>query len=121
MALLQKALHGPEVVSANQALRMATIGGARALGLEKQIGSLEVGKRADAIVVNLKSLHAIPQATDLVSAVVYSAQTADVKSVLVDGAVLMKDRELLTLNEQTVLEDATREGADLLVRAGIQS
>ncbi|MDQ5846895.1 MAG: 5'-deoxyadenosine deaminase [Acidobacteriota bacterium] len=120
MALLQKALHGPEVIAANQALRIATMGGARALGLEKQVGSLEVGKRADVIVVNLDSLHATPQATGLVSAVVYSAQTADVMSVIVDGSVLMKDRELLTLNEKTVLEDATREGADLLVRAGIQ-
>jgi 5-methylthioadenosine/S-adenosylhomocysteine deaminase len=120
MALLQKALHGPEVISANQALRIATIGGAKALGLERLIGSLEIGKRADVIVVNLDSLHATPHATDLVSAVVYSAQTADVKSVLVNGAVVMKDRELLTLNEQVVVEDATREGADLLVRAGIQ-
>lgn len=120
MALLQKALHGPEVIAANQALRIATIDGARALGLEKQIGSLEVGKRADVIVVNLESLHATPQAKDLVSAVVYSAQTADVKSVLVGGSVLMNDRELLTLNEQTVLKDATREGAELLVRAGIE-
>src|SRR6266576_514457 len=61
MALLQKALHGPEAVPANQALRMATLGGAKALGLEKQIGSLEIGKRADLIVVALKEAHSVPR------------------------------------------------------------
>src|SRR6185503_1338544 len=60
MALLQKVLHGPEAVPAHQALRMATHGGAKALGLDKEIGSLEIGKRADVIVVNLDSLHSTP-------------------------------------------------------------
>src|SRR6185436_2061953 len=77
MALLQKALHGPEAIPAQVALRMATYGGAKALGLEKQLGSLEVGKRADVIVVNLEALHSTPHARDLVSALVYSSQTSD--------------------------------------------
>lgn len=119
MALLQKALHGPEAIPAKQALRIATIDGARALGLEKEIGSLETGKRADVIVVNLNSLHSTPCATDPVSALVYSAQTSDVQSVMIDGHVVMKDRELLTLNESSILESASREAAELIKRAGI--
>ncbi len=75
MALLQKALHGPEVMPARQALRIATIGGAKALGLEKEIGSLETGKRADVIVVNLDSLHSTPILRRSGLALVYSAQT----------------------------------------------
>ncbi len=119
MALLQKALHGPEVVSAQQALRMATIGGAKALGLEKEIGSLETGKKADVAVVNLNSLHVLPS-TDNVSALVYSAQAADVRSVVIDGRVVMKDRTLVTIDEKSVFEEATRERRQLIERAGIE-
>src|SRR2546425_7883983 len=84
-ALLQKALHGPEVLPAARALRMATIDGARALGLAGEIGSLESGKRADVIVVRLDDLHLTPQHGDVVSAIVYAAQTADVTTVVIDG------------------------------------
>src|SRR5438309_3437985 len=66
-ALLQKALHGPEVLPAARALRMATIDGARAMGLENEIGSLEVGKRADMIVVDLSGLHSSPRSDNAVS------------------------------------------------------
>ncbi len=119
MALLQKALHGPEVMPAKQALRIATIEGARALGLDDQIGSLETGKRADVVIVNLNSLHSAPASIGLVSSLVYSAQSSDVMSVLVDGEILMEERQLLTLDEKTVLHDAAREGDDLVRRAGI--
>jgi len=119
MALLQKSLHGPDVIPAKQALRLATIGGARALGLEKQIGSLEAGKQADVAVVNLRSLHSSPY-QDPVSALVYSAQTSDVQSVVIDGQVVMKDRELLTMDERAVIEDASRAGTELINRAGIR-
>src|SRR6059058_804198 len=78
-ALLQKLAHGPEVLSAAQVLRMATIDGAGALGLEKEIGSLEVGKRADVIVVDLTQPHASPRREDVVSTLVYSAQASDVR------------------------------------------
>ena len=118
MALLQKVLHGPEVVPARQALRMATIGGAKALGLDSEIGSLEVGKRADVIVVNVDSLHSTPHAKDLVSSIVYSGQTSDVQSVVIDGEVVMKDRELTTLSEDEVLKTAALEATQLSQRAG---
>jgi 5-methylthioadenosine/S-adenosylhomocysteine deaminase len=121
MALLQKALHGPEVLPAKQALRIATVGGARALGLENEIGSLEAGKRADVIIVNLNSLQSTPNTKDLVSALVYSGQTSDVQSAVIDGKVVMKDRKLLTIDEEKVIGDAVREGFELFSRAGIQA
>jgi 5-methylthioadenosine/S-adenosylhomocysteine deaminase len=117
-ALLQKLAHGPEVLPAARVLRLATIDGARALGLEKEIGSLEAGKRADLIVVNLDRLHSSPQ-RDVVSTLVYSAVSADVRTTIVDGQVLMRDGELLTMNEASVIEDANRESSALAERAGL--
>ncbi|HXI24602.1 MAG TPA: 5'-deoxyadenosine deaminase [Pyrinomonadaceae bacterium] len=117
-ALLQKALHGPEVLPAARALRMATIDGAQAIGLDKEIGSIEVGKRADMIVVDVSELHAAPTG-DVVSALVYSAQASDVRATIIDGQVVMRDRELLTLNEPTLLADANREAEALFSRAGV--
>src|ERR1051325_3435505 len=119
MALLQKAMHGPEAIPAGRALRIATIEGAKALGLDEEIGTLETGKRADVIVVRLDTLHATPYDNDPVSALVYSAQTSDVQAVVIDGQLLMKDGKLLTLDEETVIEDANRERTGLMKRAGI--
>src|SRR5919106_4347521 len=101
-ALLQKVLHGPEVLPANRVLRMGTIDGAKALGLDSDIGSLEIGKKADLSVVRLDRLHATP-ASNVVSALVYSAEADDVETVIIDGEVLMRDRKLLTIDEaQTI-------------------
>ena len=108
----------PEIVPARRVLQMATIDGARALGLESEIGSLEVGKRADMIVVDLERLHSTP-APDIISALVYSAQPDDVRTTIIDGQVLMRDRELTTLNETEVIERANREAAALRQRASI--
>ena len=115
-ALLQKALHGPEVLPAHRVLRMATIDGARALGLETEIGSLEVGKRADLAVVRLDRLHATP-VKDAVSALVYSSEADDVETVLIDGRLVLCDRKLLTLDENDVLITARSEGGKLIDRA----
>ncbi|MDX6531474.1 MAG: 5-methylthioadenosine/S-adenosylhomocysteine deaminase [Blastocatellia bacterium] len=117
-ALLQKLAHGPEVLPAARVLRLATIDGARALGLEKEIGSLEAGKRADVIVVKLDQLHSTPQ-RDVVSALVYSAIASDVRTTIIDGEVLMRDSELLRLNEASVIEEANQESKALAQRAGI--
>lgn len=116
-ALLQKASHGPEVLPAKRALRMATIDGARALGLGNEIGSLEVGKRADVIVVKIDSLHSTPYPTDLASAITYSAQGSDVKTVVIDGRLMMREGELLTIDEQSVVNEANREAELLMKRA----
>ena len=112
-ALLQKALHGPEVLTAGRVLRMATIDGARALGLDGEIGSLEVGKRADVAVVRLGRLHTTP-AADVVSALVYGAEANDVDTVVIDGRLVMRDQELLTLDEGTVVAEAATEAKKLV-------
>jgi 5-methylthioadenosine/S-adenosylhomocysteine deaminase len=119
-ALLQKALHGPEVLPAASALRMATIDGARALGLADEIGSLEVGKRADVIVVDLNRPHSSP-ANDIVSALVYSAQPADVRATIIDGRIMMREGKLTTLNEASVITEANREAGALAARAGLST
>jgi cytosine/adenosine deaminase-related metal-dependent hydrolase len=118
-ALLQKVIHGPEKLPAARVLRMATIDGARALGLEHEIGSLEPGKRADLSVIRLNSLHSTPQLGDVVSTLVYSAQPADVQTVLIDGQILLDRERLLTLDERSVVDEANQEAALLLERAGL--
>ncbi|MBA3514441.1 MAG: 5'-deoxyadenosine deaminase [Pyrinomonadaceae bacterium] len=112
-ALLQKALHGPEVLPAKRALRMATIDGARALDLENEIGSLEIGKRADVIVVRMDCLHSTPH-PDLASAITYSGQGSDVETVVIDGRLVMMEGKLLTVDELSVVSEANRE-AELLM------
>ena len=117
-ALLQKLAHGPEVLSAAQVLRMATIDGARVLGLENEIGSLEVGKRADVIVVDLNQLHSSPK-QDVISSLVYSTQPSDVRVTIIDGRIVMRDGKLSALNEGDVIVDANREASALAKRAGL--
>jgi 5-methylthioadenosine/S-adenosylhomocysteine deaminase len=105
-SLLHK-LHSndPRVVSAGDALAMATIGGARVLGMEQQIGSLEAGKRADLIVVDMSGARQTPM-YDAVSHLVYVARGDDVQTTIVHGKVLMRNRKMMTLNEAAVLTDA---------------
>jgi 5-methylthioadenosine/S-adenosylhomocysteine deaminase len=105
-ALLHKLQSGnPRVVSAHTALEMATIRGARALGMESRIGSLEVGKRADLILVDMSGARQTPMYNPL-SHLVYVARGGDVRTTIVNGQVLMRDRRVLTLNEPEVLRDA---------------
>jgi 5-methylthioadenosine/S-adenosylhomocysteine deaminase len=115
-ALLQKALHGPEVLTAGRVLQMATIDGARAMGLGSEIGTLEAGKRADVAIVRMGALHATP-APDIISALVYSAQASDVATVIIDGQLVMRDRELLTVNEGETVATANAEAKKLVERA----
>jgi cytosine/adenosine deaminase-related metal-dependent hydrolase len=117
-ALLQKALHGPEAMPAATVLSMATSGGAAALGLHREIGSLETGKQADVIIVGLRDLHSVP-ACDPISALVYSGKSSDVETVIVDGQVLMKDGELLTMDREKILRESQRQFQLLATRAGI--
>lgn len=118
-ALLQKVKHGPESLSARQVLRMATVNGARAVGLGSELGSLEVGKRADVIIVRLNELHTSPLASDVISTIVYSAGPTDVATVIIDGKLVMRGRKLLTLDQQAVIDDANREAGRLMQRAGV--
>jgi cytosine/adenosine deaminase-related metal-dependent hydrolase len=101
-------------------LEMATIDGARALGMEAEIGSLEVGKKADLILVDLFKPHLYPLNMP-VYRIAYFANGADVDTVIVDGKVLMEGRKVLTVNEADVLEFAQRETEAMLDRADLRS
>ena len=92
----------PTVLPARQALRMATIEGARALGLESKIGSLEIGKRADLIIVRTDGLHQQPH-YNAYSLLTYSTKASDVETVIVDGQVVVDRGEILTLDTEEVL------------------
>jgi len=116
-ALVNKALtEDAESVPAQQVLRMATINGAKALGLENEIGSLEVGKRADLILLDATKPHYFPRHNP-VSSIVYSAQAADVSTVLVNGKVLMENYELKTMDVAETMREAERMAFDLVNRA----
>ena len=117
-ALLQKTLHGPDTLNAETVLRLATVGGANALGLGNELGSLEVGKLADVSVVRMDRPHLTPRA-DLISTLVYATQTTDVDTVIIDGQIVMLQRELRTINEKKTIEEANVERETLLKRAGL--
>jgi 5-methylthioadenosine/S-adenosylhomocysteine deaminase len=120
-ALLQKAsrLDG-EAITAEQVLAMLTIDGARALGLDDRIGSLEAGKRADLILVDLERPHLLPTER-YVPKLVYSANGADVTDVIVDGQILMRDGRLIGLDAPAVMERALRAREELVALAGLET
>lgn len=95
----------PRALPAQQALEMATIIGARALGMEKEIGSLETGKRADLITVRIDGIHAVPL-YNLYSQIVYALKASDVDDVVVEGRPLMRARRVLTLDEARIRAEA---------------
>lgn len=97
----------PRVVSAEEALALATIGGARALHMDGEIGSLEEGKRADLIIVDMTSLHQTPR-YNIYSHLAYATKASDVRTVVVEGRILMRDRRLLTLDEEDIKRRARR-------------
>lgn len=95
----------PKVASAEQVFEMATIRGARALNLDKITGSIEAGKRADIAIVDMDSLHQTPY-FNIFSALVYSTKSTDVRTVIINGRIVMLNRRLLTLNESVIKRDA---------------
>ncbi|MFL6336041.1 MAG: amidohydrolase family protein [Pyrinomonadaceae bacterium] len=95
----------PKVVTAAEAFALATIGGARALHMDSDIGSLEEGKRADIVVVSLDELHQTPRYS-IYSHLVYATKASDVRTVVIEGRVVMRDRRLLTLNEPLIKQKA---------------
>src|SRR3712207_5625629 len=99
------ASNDPKVVTAEQALAMATIEGARALHMYDDIGSLEEGKRADIVVVGLDALHQTPR-YNVYSHLVYATKASDVRTVVIEGRVVMRERRLLTLNEALIKQKA---------------
>jgi len=105
----------PTILPAYQALEMGTILGARALGWDDQIGMLKPGYKADLILVNCTPAHMIPR-YDLVANIIYSAQAADVNTVVVNGRILMENRIITAFDEQEVLDKCQAIAADLSSR-----
>jgi 5-methylthioadenosine/S-adenosylhomocysteine deaminase len=115
-SLLQKVHHQDAgVIRAYDVLRMATMGGARALGLDALCGSIEVGKRADLILIDMDSVHNQP-VNDIFSQIVHCAKASDVRTVIVNGEILMKERQLTRLDERQILADAKLANRDLMER-----
>ncbi len=112
IAILIQAGHrgDPLAVDLQSIFRMATINGARALGLDSLIGSLEKGKRADLVIVNLNTLHTTPlmkgRYNNVIPHLVYSSSGSDVEAVFVDGRQLVGEGKLLTMDEQEVIDQA---------------
>ncbi len=102
----------PTVIPAYQALQMATTNGAKALKLGKDLGSIEVGKKADFILLKNDAPHLIP-CYDPIANLVYSAQASDVNTVIIDGKIIMQDRVIKTIDEKEVLLQAKRVAAKL--------
>lgn len=114
-ALIHKPSAGPRAVPAQQALEMATIAGAEALGLADEIGTIEVGKRADLAILDMNGLHTTG-GDDPVSRVVYSARAHDVVAVLVDGRFVKRDGKLLVADEEEIRAKALEGYRSLLRR-----
>ena len=113
---LQAVRHGAGALAAREVLQMATREGARALGLDHEIGSIEVGKRADLILINRDRPH-LATAPDPMTAVVYAARPSDVQTTVVDGTVLVDDFSLVALDQADVVATARREAVALAARA----
>jgi 5-methylthioadenosine/S-adenosylhomocysteine deaminase len=112
-ALIQKPRLGADALPAGTALELATLGGARALGLADEIGSIAVGKRADLVVLDRREPHLHPAGGDAVSFLVYAATAGDVRDVFVEGRPVVLSRELLTVPLEEVVREADRAAAEL--------
>lgn len=102
-------------VKAITALKIATINGAKALGLDDSIGTIEVGKKADIILIDMKKAHLYPK-HNAVSAMVYSAQGSDVDTVIIDGKVVMENREIKTIDIEKVMYNVEKHAKELIKR-----
>lgn len=104
----------PQCVSAREGFRIATINGAKALGLEKEIGSIEVGKKADLAILNLNTPSLTPR-NNLIAGLSYSANGSEVETVMIDGKITMENRKVLTMDEELVYKKVN----DIIVRMGL--
>ena len=118
-AIIHKAVScNPLIVPAETVLEMATINGARSLGLEHEIGSLEVGKKADLVMLDLNYLHTTPSPNPI-STLVYTATGENVEMVVGDGKVVVEQGQLLTMDGEEIKQQARQHAALLYKRAGI--
>jgi 5-methylthioadenosine/S-adenosylhomocysteine deaminase len=108
-SLIQKVRLGPTVMDARTVLHMATLGGAKVMGKEKEIGSLEEGKKADIILLDMNKAHCSPSFNENVeSQIVFSGKAENVDTTIVDGKVLMENRTLVYMDERQIVEAANR-------------
>ncbi|MEM2117645.1 MAG: amidohydrolase [Candidatus Bathyarchaeia archaeon] len=115
-ALLHKGVNkNPTVMPAEKVLEMATIEGAKALSWEKEIGSIEIGKKADLAIVNMNKPHLYPIYNEA-SHLIYATKAADVETVIINGKIVIEDRKLLTLNVEKVIEEVEKAKSKLLER-----
>ena len=113
-ALLQKYIYSdPKVLPAKEVLEMATIQGAKALKLENSVGPLEVGKKADVVLIDVSKPHLKPL-HNIYANIIYSARGSDVDLVIVDGKIIMANRCVKTLDEEIIMEEAEKTALDLL-------
>ena len=103
----------PSSISAYDILKMATIDGAKVLGMEDQIGSLEPGKKADMIFIKTDKLHLCPE-NDICANIVYSSNGADVETVMIDGKIIMQNRKMVNLDEKQVMKQVKKIAKRLL-------
>ena len=108
-SLLQKvSTLDPKVLSSDEAIEMATIKGAEALGLDSEIGSIEVGKKADIILIDTNAANMVPDSSSLSSNVIYSANGSNVDTTICNGKILMENKKLTVLDEQEIFEKAKK-------------
>ena len=116
-SLLQKvSTLDPKVLTSDEAIAMGTISGARALGLDDEIGTVEVGKKADLILIDTNCANMVPDSSTLSSNIIYSANGSNVDTTICNGKVLMENRKLTTLDEMEIYQKA-REAIDQLKKA----
>jgi cytosine/adenosine deaminase-related metal-dependent hydrolase len=119
-SLLQKVrTMNPLTMSAETVLEMATINGAKSLGLQGQIGSIEAGKKADLVMISMQKPHLTP-VFNPVSHIVYAAEGSDVETTIIDGKIVMENRVVKSLNEEEIIRNANIRAVKLLERAGIE-
>ncbi len=115
LALIHKGVkRTPQCISAGETIRIATINGAKALGLENEIGSLEKGKKADIAILNLNTASLTPR-NNLIAGLSYSANGSEVETVIIDGKLTMEDRKILTMDEELVYKKID----EIIVRMGL--
>ncbi len=120
-AVIQKGrLLDPLTMPATTVLEMATVRGAKAMGMGSEIGSIEVGKKADLVLIDLKKPHLTPF-RDVVSNIVYSAMGSDVDTVMADGKLLLRHGKALTLDEERIVGEAQRRQDELISRSGVRA
>lgn len=115
LALIHKGVkRTPQCISAKENIRIATINGAKALGMEKEIGSLEVGKKADIAILNLNTASLTPR-NNLIAGLSYSANGSEVETVIIDGKITMENRKVLTMDEELVYKKIN----EIIIRMGL--